>query len=876
LADRSPETVQASFEVTVDTTHADLSSSMAQPLAGPVSIDGGTSALRLRGLVKRPAILGETIWLELWVENSGPALRNVTMTLTEQTGADSIADAGNDVFATAPLAGAISLGGIAADGVGRAALRIVPGAASISLTLQVTGTTTDRRTTTSGPVAVTPDGAEVWAVVPDADVAVVVDAATDKRLAQVQVPGRPAGISISPDGALVFVVSSAANTLTVIDRAQRAVTQTLAAAVGRETRHVVTSPDGRFVFVSGYVSDSIARFERRGSTLHAAGTLAVGRRPSGMSIDPTSSLLLVSHFLPRGRVYENESWLSAVDPQTLTLRREVVIGDEFNVEPVGCLADVFAVSASRVTMEGAATQLAGVFLAPGGARAWAPGMRISPTPVIEAGPKALETVFSNVPPGRFAPAFMFLFDTRDPAQPQVMASTGVVDPPDVNPAYVTCSTFGQEIELASRVMLDDQRQVNLGPALPTGASGLTQTGVGRAMAFTRGGRWALMASYIADELVVTDATTQHPATQRHLPLSGSNPIGLAVSPDGEKAWVAYENSLFLSVLDLSMTTGAALPEPRFTPFSYEEIEELGPGQAVLSRLRLVRHIADVPDLPPIAETGQVTLVDADPVPARQRLGRVYFRSSNPDKYPQLSSSRQASCSTCHPDGGSDGSVWATMEGERRTMSLRGGLKGRGWLHASATHEDAHEFVEIVVRERLGGDPDAEAVAVLAEYLDDGIGRLQPPQTDPQLVAEGADVFEAHCAGCHAGPTFSSGEGPILYDLGTRTDNARALMGPFFESIFPTLEAELLGAIRGDRDLGPDDRAREILDFRPRPVRKAGQLKALTLVNTWDSVLFFHDGRFDSMRDAVQYVSETLSLGLTTRETDAVTEYLKTL
>ena len=67
-----------------------------------------------------------------------------------------------------------------------------------------------------------------------------------------------------------------------------------------------------------------------------------------------------------------------------------------------------------------------------------------------------------------------------------------------------------------------------------------------------------------------------------------------------------------------------------------------------------------------------------------------------------------------------------------------------------------------------------------------------------------------------------------------------------------------------------------MDFRPRPVRKAGQLKALTLVNTWDSVLFFHDGRFDSMRDAVQYVSETLSLGLTTRETDAVTEYLKTL
>ncbi len=270
------------------------------------------------------------------------------------------------------------------------------------------------------------------------------------------------------------------------------------------------------------------------------------------------------------------------------------------------------------------------------------------------------------------------------------------------------------------------------------------------------------------------------------------------------------------------------------------------------------------------------LVDQDPVPARERLGRVYFRSSNPDKHPQLSSSRQASCATCHPDGGTDGSVWATVEGERRTMSLRGGVGGRGWLHASATHRDPHEFLEIVVTERLGGTPDPETVEVLAEYVTSGIPKLQSPRTDPELVAEGKRVFGEKCAGCHAGPQFSSGDGPDVFDVGTRTDNARALMGPFFESIFPALEAELLGALRGDRDLGPGDRAQEILDFTERPERRAGEFKAPTLVNAWDSVLFFHDGRFESMRDAVHHLNETLGLALSARELDAVVEYVKTL
>lgn len=56
-----------------------------------------------------------------------------------------------------------------------------------------------------------------------------------------------------------------------------------------------------------------------------------------------------------------------------------------------------------------------------------------------------------------------------------------------------------------------------------------------------------------------------------------------------------------------------------------------------------------------------------------------------------------------------------------------------------------------------------------------------------------------------------------------------LFGNFFESIFPQSQSEMLKLLRGDRDLGPSDPLQPILDFEPRPDRKAGELKAPSLV-----------------------------------------------
>ena len=41
------------------------------------------------------------------------------------------------------------------------------------------------------------------------------------------------------------------------------------------------------------------------------------------------------------------------------------------------------------------------------------------------------------------------------------------------------------------------------------------------------------------------------------------------------------------------------------------------------------------------------------------------------------------------------------------------------------------------------------------------------------------------------------------------------------------------------------------------------------------VLFYHDGRFHELRDAVEYMADISNLALTDAETDALVEYLRT-
>jgi len=890
--------VTASFHVTIDPKDPALAGDMREPQTSPLTFETKSGDLKIWGGVKRFVKHPERLYLEVYfVSEAKTGIRDAEVSVHDLSGSATFYDFNDTIWAEPKADRSLWLGGIAPEGVGRVAFGFDASAdgAPISFQLDLEGTRTSRVAVSSSPITVTPDGKEVWAVQADSDLVAVIDTATDERVAQVKTGGRPTSVAVSPDGKLVLVTCSSCNNVTVIDRAAREVTQvfTESDGVGREPRNIVVSPDGARAYVSAYVGDSVTAFERVGDAFRVLKEIPVGRRPVGLSVTPDGNTLYASHFMPRGKIEDNAGWASIVATDKLAVTGDMEIRDDGNVQESECLRQIAgfdAWTAEDLSFEGAPTQFAGLFLEPGGNTGWVPGLRIGAFPVFEGDASKIGFEFQYL--GANSPAALFPINTRDPRNAAIARTSSAMDVDDRDEAFLKCLHHMEEIEcvIGFPVEGDPDSVLSAGAVVPSGSLPLSETGVSRFIGFSRGGRRALVLSYIADEIMVVDGATRHPTARKNAMLSGSNPIGLAVTPDGKKGYVAYENSMFASVLDLSAyAKEGELPAPGYVP--YQMIPKApGQGASTMTFKIVQRDVKGVPDVPAITEVGQVALADKDPMDATMRLGKVLFTSSNPDKYPQLSDIREAACAACHPDGGSDGTVWTTMEGERRTLGLWGGTAGRGWLHASATHHDITDFATIIVKERLGGKGLSEdEVHALSEYVARGIPEVQRPKVDASLSAKGEALFAERCSSCHAGPKYTSGapdsgnayggggeSGPTLFDVGSGTNTAHASLQEPWANLFTGDAKTVLLGVRGDRDLGPSDPIQKILEFTARPERKRGELKAPALTNTWENVLFFHDGRASSLEEAVKDISARTGEALEGDDLAAMVEYLKTL
>ena len=116
----------------------------------------------------------------------------------------------------------------------------------------------------------------------------------------------------------------------------------------------------------------------------------------------------------------------------------------------------------------------------------------------------------------------------------------------------------------------------------------------------------------------------------------------------------------------------------------------------------------------------------------------------------------------------------------------------------------------------------------------------------------------------------------MQDVGSATSWAGATLGAPFTNLFPPQAKSILSDLRGDRALGTGDPVQQTLEFTARPDRPRGAFKAPSLVNVWDSPLFFHDGRVDTLDGAVRDMAMRLGLTPTDDEVGALVEYLKTL
>jgi YVTN family beta-propeller protein len=146
----------------------------------------------------------------------------------------------------------------------------------------------------SAPLALTPDGAELWVVNPDSDTVSVVDTERTTLSTEIAVGRRPRSVAISPDGESAYVTCQDSDELRVIDVVGRRAGATV--PVGRAPYGVVATGD--LVLVGEQGSGTVRILGPRGDSELAR--LDVGAEPRAIAVTPDGRRAFVTHFLTRG------------------------------------------------------------------------------------------------------------------------------------------------------------------------------------------------------------------------------------------------------------------------------------------------------------------------------------------------------------------------------------------------------------------------------------------------------------------------------------------------------------------------------------------------------------------------------------------------
>jgi YVTN family beta-propeller protein len=293
----------------------------------------------------------------------------------------------------------------------------------------------------------------------------------------------------------------------------------------------------------------------------------------------------------------------------------------------------------------------------------------------------------------------------------------------------------------------------------------------------------------------------------------TNPWEAALSPDGTRIYTIYAGTNDMNI-------------SRVVDDDYMEVERIGTAMSTGQNPRAIRISPDggtvfVYNALDFAVTlhdarnlmTQATVKTCDPPKTAEWVrGKILFNSARPP----MTSRQWIACSSCHPDGHSDGRVWQNPEGLRKTTALFG-LAHTHPLHWSADRDEVQDF-EYTIRGRLmqglglldgsmkpkigfekieleeklaGRSKDLDALAVYCNSFDFTLSpHIRAPGQLTPIAERGKQLFfdkAVGCASCHSGPyyTDSSLQKPFkLHDVGTGTDDSTEKMGPAYDT--PTL------------------------------------------------------------------------------------------
>ena len=147
--------------------------------------------------------------------------------------------------------------------------------------------------TAAGSIVITPDGATVVVVHPEAGSVAAIDTASATKLDEIIVGRDPRSLTLGPAGQRLYVTSQASATLAIVDIRPLALHAAL--RVGPDPYGVVADPDGRLVYVAATSADRIDVVDTE--LVQVVDTIAVQTRPKGLAISPDGTQLYVTHEL---------------------------------------------------------------------------------------------------------------------------------------------------------------------------------------------------------------------------------------------------------------------------------------------------------------------------------------------------------------------------------------------------------------------------------------------------------------------------------------------------------------------------------------------------------------------------------------------------
>ncbi len=559
-------------------------------------------------------------------------------------------------------------------------------------------------------------------------------------------------------------------------------TFTYAADVDRSPLQLAVSPDGKWLYTANRTSDSVSRIDLASGKV--VGEFTAGRGPTGVAVSPDGKRLYVANRLDDTlTVLDSASGKRLRSVSLANQPYDVAVGSDGTVY-VTCLGKDEVVQA--VDPESLAVTVTipvdqnprHIIVSRNGKRLYVTCDAYDPTRWLDVIDLATSKVIQRIP-------FPMSSNLRDVAEvaPNVLIVTHLNPNPftpltQVQQGWVNANGF-------SFVFLDEAKPQPVMLLLDEFTRAYANP---YGIAVTPDGQRAFIACGGVDEVVVVDLSKalelvkRTPREKRNrlrskLSLSrqflaaripvGTNPYGLAASPDGKRIYVANHLGNSVSVLDVA---------------THQVVGTIDVGSA--------------------------------PAMSKLRRGEILFNSA------ALCFQRQFSCASCHPEGHTTGLSWDLEDdglGNPKNIRSFRGVQGTApfrW-QGEAAEIGANECGPTVTGAMRGSPLPPSDLEALAAYVEQ-MPLMPNPYRGPkgelsEAARRGKAIFEgdAGCAECHTPGRFTSRE--------------RFAVG--------------LGPGR------PDD-----LELPGGETIAADEFDVPQLLGVWDSPPYLHDGRARTLEE----------------------------